>query len=146
MSAPGDHVDFLTPDDLLEIAAGVVGRIAVRDRGLPASAAARPRTTVLGADAYPSFAEKAAALMHSLARNHALVDGNERLAWAATRVFCLMNGRDLAFGVDDAEALVVGVAAGDLDVPEIARTIARHLRHPRGPRGWPRPAAPAARP
>lgn len=130
MSAPGDHVDFLTPDDLLEIAAGVVGRIAVRDRGLLASAVARPRTTVFGADAYPSFAEKAAALMHSLARNHALVDGNKRLAWAATRVFCLMNGRDLAFGVDDAEALVVGVAAGDLDVPEIARAIARHLRQP----------------
>lgn len=58
------------------------------------------------------------------------VRSNERLAWAATRVFCLMNGRDLAFGVDDAEALVVGVAAGDLDVPEIAHTIARHLRQP----------------
>ena len=45
---------------------------------------------MFGEDAYPSFAEKAAALMHSLARNHPLDDGNKRLAWAATRVFCLL--------------------------------------------------------
>jgi hypothetical protein len=52
-----------------------------------AAAAARPRTTVFGEDAYPAFEDKAAALLHSLVRNHALVDGNERLAWAAARVF-----------------------------------------------------------
>jgi len=58
--------------------------------------------------------------MHSLARNHALVDGNKRLAWAATRVFCLINGSDLTFTVDEAEELVLAVARGDLEVPEIA--------------------------
>ena len=92
-----------------------------------ASAAARPRTTAFGEDAYPRFADRAAALMHSLARNHALVDGNKRLAWAATRVFCLLNGRDLVFGVDEAEALVVGVAVGDVDVPALAETLERHI-------------------
>jgi death on curing protein len=66
--------------------------------------------------------------MHSLARNHALVDGNKRLAWAATRVFCLLNGRDLAFAVDDAEALVLAVARGELDVADIAASIDEHLR------------------
>jgi death on curing protein len=66
--------------------------------------------------------------MHSLARNHALVDGNNRLAWAAARVFCLLNGRDLAFSVDDAEAMVLAAAQGELDVPELAERIARHLR------------------
>ena len=50
--------------------------------------------------------------MHSLARNHALVDGNKRLAWAATRVFCLLNARDIEFTVDDVEALVLAVAIG----------------------------------
>lgn len=79
MSSPL-FVDYLTVDDLREIAAGVLAEAAVRDRGLLASAAARPATTVSGSDAYPTFAEKAAALMHSLARNHALVDGNKRLA------------------------------------------------------------------
>jgi death-on-curing protein len=65
--------------------------------------------------------------MHSLARNDALVDGNKRLAWAATRVFCLLNGRDFDFAVDDAEALVLAVARGDLEVPEITRAIEAHL-------------------
>ena len=66
--------------------------------------------------------------MHSLARNHALVDGNKRLAWAAARVFCLINGRDIAFGVDEAETLLLAVARGDLDVPEIATALELHLR------------------
>jgi death-on-curing protein len=121
-------VEYLTVADLLEIAVGVIGDVQVRDRGLLASAAARPRGTVFGEDAYPGFADKAAALMHSLARNHALVDGNKRLAWSATRVFCLLNGRDLRFSVNAAEALVQGVARGDLDVPDIAEAIRQHLR------------------
>ena len=121
-------LDYLTLEDLFEIAAGVLDDVAVRDRGLLASAAARPQTSVFGEDAYPTPAEKAAGLMHSIARNHALLDGNKRLAWAATRVFCLLNGRDLQFTVDDAERLVLTVATGDLDVPEIAALIGSHLR------------------
>ena len=127
MTAAPEPVDYLSLEDLLEIAAGVVGEVAVRDLGLLASAAARPQASAFGAAAYPSFAEKAAALMHSLGRNHALVDGNKRLAWAGTRVFCLLNGRDLTFTVDEAEGLVVAVAAGDLDVPELAVRLAEHL-------------------
>lgn len=127
MSGPEPGPDHLTVDDLLEIAAGVLDEFALRDRGLLASAAARPQTTVFGEDAYPSFAEKAAALMHSLARNHPLLDGNKRLAWAATRVFCLINGRDLRFGVDKAESTVLAVAVGELDLPQLAEVLERHL-------------------
>ena len=123
-----EPLDYLTTEDLLEIAAGVIGDVAVRDEGLLASAAGRPRTSAFGDDAYPTFAGKAAALMHSLARNHALVDGNKRLAWAATRVFCLLNGRDLAFNVDEAETLVQAVARGELEAGEIATVIEEHLR------------------
>ena len=122
-----EPIDYLSADDLLEVAAGVLDEVPVRDAGLLASAAARPSTTVFGADAYPAFAEKAAALMHSLARNHALVDGNKRLAWSATRAFCLLNGRDIRYQVDAAEAFVLSVAAGELDVPEIAAWIDDHL-------------------
>lgn len=126
MSA-ADPPDYLSVDDVLAVAAGVLGEVSLRDAGLLASAAARPMTTVFGSDAYPTFAEKAAALMYSLARNHALVDGNKRLAWSATRAFCLLNGRDLRNTVDDAEEFVVGVAAGTADVPEIAAWIEAHL-------------------
>lgn len=65
--------------------------------------------------------------MHSLARNHPLVDGNKRLAWAATRVFCLLNDRDLRLDVDEAEQLVLGVSAGAVDVTELAKSLAAHL-------------------
>jgi len=121
-------IDYLSVEDLLEIAVGILDEVAIRDRGLLASAAARPQSSAFGEDAYPTFPAKAAALMHSVARNHALVDGNKRLAWAATRVFCLLNAHDLTFTVDEAEALVLAVASGDLEVPEIAGTIELQLR------------------
>jgi death-on-curing protein len=121
-------VDQLSLDDLLEIAAAVLPRVEVRDIGLLAAAAERPRTSAFGSDAYPSFAEKVAALLHGIARNHALVDGNKRLAWSAMRVFCLLNGRDVALRVDEAEAMVVGADAGSLDVAALAKIVAEHLR------------------
>jgi death-on-curing protein len=119
--------DYLTLDDLLAIAPGVLGEVLLRDAGLLASAAARPRTTVFGDDAYPAFADKAASLLHSIARNHPLVDGNKRLAWSAMRAFCLLNGRDVAYDVDDAERFVLGVAAGEIDVAPAAEWITAHL-------------------
>lgn len=125
MSDPG--IDYLSVDDLLEIAVGIIGDVEIRDHGLLASAARRPQSSAFGADAYPTFAGKAAALMHSLARNHALVDGNKRLAWAATRTFCLLNDHDLVFTVDDAEQVVLAVARGELDVPGITTVLAAHL-------------------
>ena len=128
MSGHHRRIEYLSVADLLEIAVGVIGEVEVRDRGLLASDAGRPQSTVFGEDAYPSFADKAAALMHSLARNHPLVDGDERLAWAATRVPCLLNGRDLRYAVDEAEALVLAVGRGELEVAELAASIDRHLR------------------
>ena len=77
--------EFLDVEDLVVIAGVATGApVLVRDYGLLASAAARPRATVFGEDAYPGLFEKAAALGHSLAGNYALVDGNKRLAWLAT--------------------------------------------------------------
>jgi death-on-curing protein len=66
--------------------------------------------------------------LHSLVRNHALVDGNKRLAWSATRVFCLINGRDLTYTVDEAEELMLAAAAGQLDVPDISEWLATRLQ------------------
>jgi death-on-curing protein len=118
--------DFLSIDDLLEIAHGILPRVEIRDVGLLDSAAARPRASVFGEWAYPTFEDQAAALMHSLARNHPLVDGNKRLAWAATRAFHLINDRDLAYQVDEAEQFVLAVARGDLEVAGIATWLRAH--------------------
>lgn len=119
-------MDYLSLDDLMEIAAGVLPEVLVRDVGLLVSAAERPQTTVFGEDAYPTLEQKAAALLHSLARNQPLVGGNKRLAWSAMKVFAILNGIELAYTVDDAEAMVPGVTAGAIDVPDIAAWIAAH--------------------
>ena len=122
-----EELDYLSVEDLHEIASGVLDDVAVRDLGLLAAAAARPRTTVFGDDAYPTFEDKVAALVHSLVRNHALVDGNKRLAWSAARIFCLLNGRDLTYTVDEAEQMMLEAAAGGLDVPQISAWLAARI-------------------
>jgi death-on-curing protein len=115
----------LTTEQALRIArVAVGGPIEVRDLGLLDAAVHRPRASVLGQDAYPDLLTKAAALLHSLARNHPLVDGNKRLAWLATYVFCAKNGVELDPDDDAAYDLVIAVASGSLDeIEEIARIL-----------------------
>lgn len=116
---------FLDLEDLLHVASRTLGaEPEVRDVGLLESALGRPRASTLGKDAYPSIHDKAAALLHSLARNHALVDGNKRLALAATVAFYGMNGMRLTLSNDEAYGLVMHVASGRLDdVPAIASAL-----------------------
>jgi death-on-curing protein len=108
-------VIFLGLDDLLYVARRTLGDVEIRDIGLLDSASARPRSTAFGEDAYPSIHAKAAALLHSIARNHPLVDGNKRLALAATIAFYGLNGFRLTLSNDEAYELVMAVAAGELD-------------------------------
>jgi death-on-curing protein len=118
-------VIYLDLDDLLHIASRTLGHSPeIRDLGLLESAAARPRTTVFGQDAYPTLEAKAAALLHSVTRNHALADGNKRLGLAGLIAFLGLNGHRLTRTNDEAYDLVVEVASGDLaDVSEIAARI-----------------------
>ena len=119
---------FLDLDDLLHVAARTLGAAPeVRDYGLLESALARPQASAFGQDAYASMHEKAAALLHSVARNHALVDGNKRLALAATLAFYGVNGMRLTFTNDEAYDLVIDVATGTLD--DIALIAARLEAH-----------------
>ena len=119
-------IRYLTVEQALRIARTAVGGpIYVRDVGLLEAAVHRPRTSVLGQDAYPDLLTKAAALLHSLARNHPLVDANKRLAWLATYVFLAKNDVTLDPGDDEAYDLVVAVAAGTIDeVGDIAAALA----------------------
>lgn len=118
--------EYLDLDDLLEIAHEAVTRDAViGDYGLLESALARPRASVFGEDAYPDLHLKAAALLHSLARNHALMDGNKRLAWTACRTFLAINGQWISATEDERFDFVIGVATGAQSDLE---TIADRLR------------------
>jgi death-on-curing protein len=113
---------YLTLPELLRVAERVLGPdMKIRDLGLLEAALARPQTTAFAADAYPALDEKAAALLHSLARNHALVDGNKRLALGGLIAFYGVNGRRLILTNDAAYELVMAIASGELDtVAEIA--------------------------
>jgi death on curing protein len=118
--------EYLDLDDLLEIAREAVGGdVVVGDYGLLESALARPRASVFGQDAYPDLHLKAAALLHSMARNPALVDGNKRLAWTACRTFLAINGQWISAPEDERFDLVIRVATGV--VPDLDK-IAEQLR------------------
>lgn len=122
---------FLTLPELLQIAQRTLGPdYAVRDYGLLEAALARPRATVFGKDAYATLDAKAAALLHSLARNHALIDGNKRLALAALIAFYGLNGRRLTLTNDGAYDLVMSVAAGRLDTADDTAVILQRATQP----------------
>lgn len=116
---------YLDLEDLLDIARAAVGADAVvGDYGLLQSALARPRASVFGRDAYPDLHLKAAALLHSLARNHALVDGNKRLAWTACRTMLAINGEWINAPEDERFEFVIAVATGALsDLDQVAERL-----------------------
>ena len=111
-----EPVEYLDLDDLIDLARSLLGDPPpIRDVGLLGSAAARPQATAFGHDAYPDVVTKAAALLQSIVNNHALVDGNKRLALSATIAFYGMNGARLTLTNDEAYELVMRVATGELD-------------------------------
>src|SRR6266568_1286064 len=106
---------YLTTNDLVAIAHATLGDALIRDVGLIDSAAHRPMASAFGQEAYPDLYLKAAALLHSILRNHPLVDGNKRLAWVACRTFLAVNGAGFTPDEDTAVEFVLKVAAGDID-------------------------------
>jgi death on curing protein len=120
-------IEYLELEDLLHLAGRLLGEPPpVRDVGLLGSAAARPQTTVFGEDAYPDRWTKAAALLISVVKDHALVDGNKRLGWLATAVFLDLNGIDVTHvSNDDVYELVMAVAAGKVEVADLSERLRR---------------------
>ena len=120
-----EEVEYLDLDDLMAAADVAVGRRPeVRDWGLLESALARPKATIFGEDAYAGPDGKAAALLHSLVTNHALVDGDKRLGLVAVLLSYGMNGCDLTATEDERVELILAIADGRLSEVE---KIADHL-------------------
>ena len=123
---------YLALPELLHVAERTLGPdYKVRDYGLLEAALARPQATAFGKDAYPDLDTKAAALMHSIARNHALVDGNKRLTLAAAIAFYGVNGRRLTLTNDEAYDLVISIATGQLDTTDAIAAVLRDATQPR---------------
>jgi death-on-curing protein len=92
----------------------------VRDIGLLEGCLARPRTTLFGDEAYPAIEQKAAALMHSVATTHPLIDGNKRTSWALLVTFLAVNDLQVIAQTQEAFDLVLSVATDSLEVTEIS--------------------------
>lgn len=120
-----ERIEYLDVEDLLLLATALVGDPPpLRDLGLLSAAAARPMASAFSEDAYPDLWSKAAALLHSLVKNHPLVDGNKRLGWLACAVFLDLNDVDpVAASDDDIVDLVMRVAAEPTEVTELAEAL-----------------------
>lgn len=111
---------YLTAEEVIHISEVEVGPDLLADFGLVDAAVQRPMQSAFGQDAYPSIHEKAAALFHSLVKNHAFIDGNKRTAVVALGVFLRLNGWKLAAEQGQIVDLTVGVADGTIDVVTLA--------------------------
>jgi death-on-curing protein len=124
-------VRYLTLAEVLElhrrVTAQTGGAWGVRDLGALESAIAQPRMTYAGEDLYATLVEKAAALGFSLIGNHPFVDGNKRVGHAALETFLLLNGHELDAEVDDAEWVILGVAAGALTREQFRDWVQAHV-------------------
>ena len=96
-----------------------------RDLGLLESALGRP----LNKFAYgeTGLAALAAAYAFGIARNHPFVDGNKRAAFASIIVFLGLNGVDFDAPPEAATAIILGMAAGEIDEDGLARWIVDNI-------------------
>jgi death on curing protein len=122
-----EPTEYLDLEDLVVLAIRLLGDPPpIRDIGLLGSAAARPQVTAFGRDGYPDLWSKAAALLQSVVKNHALVDGNKRLGWLATAAFLELNGVTVTRLSNAAVyRFVMAVAAGHDDVDVLAARLRR---------------------
>lgn len=108
----------VTADQVLRLHRRILERFwgdpGLRERSLLESAVARPFASFDGADAHPEIHDKAAALWHALAVNHAFVDANRPVALAATLVFLRVNGYELGFDEERLVELSKRIVSGEL--------------------------------
>lgn len=120
-------VDYLDREDVLTAIEAALHRAPqIRDHGVLEAALHRPQAVWYGQDVYPDLDTKAAALLLALVGNGPLVEGSKRMGWIATRLFYVLNGRDLRMPADDAYDLVVRIASGgEDDVAGVAAELRR---------------------
>jgi death-on-curing protein len=102
------------------------GPDGIRDRGMLESALARPQNKYSYGET--DFAALAAAYAFGLARNHPFVDGNKRAAFAAIIVFLGLNDIDFVAPPEEATAVILSLAASEIDEDELARWISDKLK------------------
>ena len=101
------------------------GPDGVRDAGMLESALARPINKFAYGET--DLAALAAAYAFGIAKNHPFVDGNKRAAFASIIVFLGLNGLDFVAPPEQATAVILALAAGEVAEDGLARWIADNL-------------------
>lgn len=127
---------YLTSDDVLNINHRFIGPGQLREFGLLDAAVTRPQMSAFGNDAFPTIHEKAAALLHGLARNHPFITGNKRTAWTATAMFYMLNGYNLFAEASEIVGLTVDAAEGQIGVQDIAAILKAWAQEFESPDDW----------
>ena len=124
-------VVFLTLDEVLAIHAHQIqrygGRTGLRDRALLESALGMPRATYADEELHASVAEKGAAYLFHLVKNHPFIDGSKGVGLACCLVFLRLNGLRIVSTDDDLVDLVMGVASGTRSKADVAVFLASRV-------------------
>lgn len=109
------------------------GSFGVRDLGLVESAVARPQASFGGQNLYENIFDKAAALLQSLLKNHAFIDGNKRTALSSAGIFLKVNGYKLKNTHDEEVEFAVDVDNKHLPLEQISKWLKEHSSKARYP-------------
>lgn len=120
---------FLNIVELMMINEEIIGKQSqLRDVDLLESAVLRPQSSAFGQDAYPTMIDKAAALFHSLSRNHAFVDGNKRTSVVAMLLFLRINGYRVNWNPQQALEMILEIATGAHEIETITDWLAENVQ------------------
>ena len=123
---------YLTLGEVVDLHRRIIGQSGgadgVRDLGGVESAVAQPQMTFGGNELYPTVESKATALCFSLVMNHPFVDGNKRIGHAAMETFLVINGFEMAADVDDAEKIILTLAAGELSREKLLEWVTSNVQ------------------
>ncbi len=131
MSARSGEPMWLTDTQVIMLHAETLrlfgGAPGLRDEGLLQNAIAKPRQLFAYGEA-PSIFHLAAAYGYGLAKSHAFVDGNKRIALLAMRAFLFQNG--YVFNPDPVETvtMIEGLAGGKVSRSLLADWLQKHTR------------------
>jgi death-on-curing protein len=119
---------YLTVGEVLEMHRQLIdefgGMHGLRDRGLLEAAIFRPQNGY-----YDDLIYEAAALMESLANNHAFLDGNKRISLAATDTFLRVNGHCLELETIAAHKFITeSIAKREFRVRQIREWLIAHVQ------------------
>lgn len=125
-------MSYLTAEQVLFIHYRLIeetgGSHGIRDIALLQSGVARPMATFGSDDLYPDIFSKAAALMHSIIKNHPFIDGNKRTAITAASLFLIRNGFQIKTSNKELERFTLKAASTNLELEEIAGWFRKHSK------------------